>query len=52
MLHPDRLWAASIGAPGSVTLLDLTRDWWVGTRDVQARFGIAVDPDTMAKVQV
>ena len=35
MLHPERLWAASIGAPGSVTLLDPTRDWWVGTRDVE-----------------
>ena len=52
MLHPDRLWAASIGAPGSVTLLDPTRDWWVGTRDMQEHFGIAADPDAMAKVPV
>ena len=52
MLHPDRLWAASIGAPGSVTLLDPTRDWWVGTRDVETRFGIKIDPDAMAKVPV
>jgi poly(3-hydroxybutyrate) depolymerase len=52
MLHPDRLWACSIGAPGSVTLLDPTRDWWVGTRDVQARFGITIDPDAMARVPV
>ena len=52
MLHPDRLWAVSIGAPGSVTLLDPTRDWWVGTRDVEARFGVAVDPAAMAKVAV
>jgi len=52
MLHPDRLWAVSIGAPGSVTLLDPTRDWWVGTRDVQARFGITIDQDAMAKVPV
>ncbi len=52
MLHPDRLWAASIGAPGSVTLLDPTRDWWVGTRDVEARFGIRIDPAAMARVPV
>lgn len=52
MLHPDRLWAVSIGAPGSVTLLDPTRDWWVGTRDVQARFGIAIDQAAMAQVPV
>jgi len=52
MLHPDRLWAVSIGAPGSVTLLDPARDWWVGTRDVQARFGIEIDPAAMAQVPV
>jgi poly(3-hydroxybutyrate) depolymerase len=28
-LHPEKLWAVSIGAPGSVTLLDVNRDWWV-----------------------
>jgi len=52
MLHPDRLWAASIGAPGSVTLLDPARDWWVGIRDVEARFGIRIDPAAMARVPV
>ena len=52
MLHPDRLWAASIGAPGSVTLLDPTRDWWVGTRDVEARFGLRIDPAAIARVPV
>lgn len=39
ILHPEKLWAASIGAPGSVTLLDPDRDWWVGVRDVAERFG-------------
>lgn len=38
-LHPERLWALSIGAPGSVTLLDFTQDWWVGVRDFESRFG-------------
>jgi poly(3-hydroxybutyrate) depolymerase len=52
MLHPDRLWAASIGAPGSVTLLDPAQDWWVGTRDIQARFGIEIDTAAMARVPV
>lgn len=52
MLHPDRLWAACIGAPGSVTLLDPTRDWWVGTRNTEALFGIAVDPTALARVPV
>lgn len=50
MLHPDRLWAVSIGAPGSVTLLDPQRDWWVGTRNVGELFGHAVDTTAMARV--
>ena len=29
MLQPHKLWGVSIGAPGSVTLLDPSRDWWV-----------------------
>ncbi|GGJ42895.1 alpha/beta hydrolase [Neoroseomonas lacus] len=52
ILHPDRLWAASIGAPGSVTLLDPTRDWWVGVRDLQARFGVTFDAKALARVPV
>jgi poly(3-hydroxybutyrate) depolymerase len=34
LLQPQRLWAASLGAPGSVTLVDKRWDWWVGVRDV------------------
>jgi len=52
ILHPEKLWAASIGAPGSVTLLDPTRDWWVGVRDLKERFGIAFDAGALAKVPV
>jgi pimeloyl-ACP methyl ester carboxylesterase len=52
LLHPQRLWAASIGAPGSVTLLDQTRDWWVGTRNMQELFGIAPDIAAMKRVAV
>ncbi|GAB1584597.1 alpha/beta hydrolase [Phyllobacterium phragmitis] len=52
ILHPEKLWAASIGAPGSVTLLDPTRDWWVGIRDIESRFGKAFNPMELAKVPV
>ena len=37
-LHPDRLRAVSIGAPGTVTLPD-QRDWWVGTGGMETVFG-------------
>jgi len=52
LLHPGRLWAASIGAPGSVTRLDPTRDWWVGTRDVHERFGLDIDEEALRRVPV
>lgn len=52
MLQPQRLWAASIGAPGSVTLLDPTRDWWVGTRNMAELFGASPDVEAMRKVPV
>jgi poly(3-hydroxybutyrate) depolymerase len=52
ILHPGRLWAACIGASGSVTLLDPGRDWWVGIRDLQQQFGIAFDAAALARVPV
>jgi poly(3-hydroxybutyrate) depolymerase len=52
ILHPDRLWAASIGASGSVTLLDPERDWWVGIRDLKQRFGIAFNAAALRQVPV
>jgi dienelactone hydrolase len=51
-LHPDRLRAVSIGAPGRVTLLDDTKDWWLGTRDLEERSGIRVDAERLRGVPV
>jgi poly(3-hydroxybutyrate) depolymerase len=51
-LHPERLLAASIGAPGRVTLLDDAEDWWHGTRDMAKLFGRAPDVEEMRKVRV
>lgn len=52
LLHPERLWAASIGAPGSVTLLDEDRDWWVGVRNLKDLFGRPVDREALRRVAV
>lgn len=52
ILHPRRLWAACIGASGSVTLLDTKRDWWVGIRNLEEVFGIAFDREALARVPV
>jgi hypothetical protein len=51
-LHPRRLLGVSIGAPGVVTLLDESHDWWVGVRDLEHRFGIAPDFPPMREVPV
>lgn len=51
-LHPERLLAVAVGAPGSVTLLRNDRDYWVGIRDVEQVFGRPVDFDALRAVPV
>ena len=41
--HAERLSALSLAAPGRVTLLDDTFDWWSGLRDAEPLFGRAID---------
>ena len=52
LLRPERLWGVSVGAPGSVTLLDRQRDWWPGVRDIEQRFGTTIDPQRLAEVPI
>lgn len=51
-LHPDRLSAASVGAPGRVTLPDPELAWWHGVADLADRFGAGLDADAVARVPV
>ncbi len=51
-LHAARLAAVSIGAPGIVHTLDPHRDWFVGVRDVVARFGRDIDRDSLRGLPV
>ena len=51
-MHPQRLDAVSICSPGSVTLLDQQRDWWVGVADMEARFGRWLDLPAMRRTRV
>jgi poly(3-hydroxybutyrate) depolymerase len=39
LLHPERVLAAAIAAPGEVTLADDHVDWWAGVRDTAQLFG-------------
>lgn len=52
LLHPERLAAVSIGAAGRYTLLDSQTPWWLGTADLQQRFGVTPSPTAMAEVPV
>jgi len=52
LLHPERVLAASIGAPGEVTLLDDDLDWWAGVRDAKSLFGQAVQPAAIRRMPI
>jgi poly(3-hydroxybutyrate) depolymerase len=51
-LHPERLAAISIGAPGRITRLDPTKDWWLGLRGFDEIFGQQPDIAEMRQVPV
>ncbi len=51
-LHPHRLNAVSIGAPGMVTFIDDDSDWWVGTQNIYWKFNARMNPDAMRAVPV
>jgi poly(3-hydroxybutyrate) depolymerase len=50
LLHPQRVRAASIGAPGQVTLLDPDIPWHAGLQGVEERFGHAIDMTALRRV--
>lgn len=51
-LHPDRLAAVSIGAPGRITQLDDSLPWWLGTQGFEERFGQSIDFDALRRVPI
>lgn len=51
--HPDRLLGVSVAAPGTVTLPEVGRPWWVGTSDMQTILGgVPLRPDLLRNVAV
>ncbi|XXH02447.1 hypothetical protein Hte_008823 [Hypoxylon texense] len=51
-LHPERLAAVSIGAPGHVTVLDDSQNWPIGIKDVETLFGRPIDKGLVGKVPI
>lgn len=52
LLHPRRLGAVSIGAPGQITRPVADEGWWRGVADLAERFGIPFEPEMLARVPV
>lgn len=51
-LHPEKLAAISIGAPGLATKIDAQRPWFFGTGDFQKKFNQSINIEQMRKVPV
>lgn len=51
-LHPERVSAAVIAAPGSVTRISNEDCWWVGTKDTEKIFGCRVDTEALRKLRL
>lgn len=51
-LQPDKLRAISIGAPGGMTLIDPTTDYWAGTRNFNEIFGQSIDLAAIRRVPI
>lgn len=52
LLHPHRLAAVSLAAPGDVTPIDDAQDWPAGVRDVDECLGCRLDPRALRDVPV
>lgn len=52
LLHSERVVAASVAAPGEVTLPDDQACWWTGTRDVDELFDRPADVQALQQVAV
>ncbi|KAL7624728.1 hypothetical protein AAE478_006299 [Parahypoxylon ruwenzoriense] len=51
-LYPERLAAASVGAPGRPTFLEESQDWPAGIADVETLFNKTVDGGLVGKVPI
>ncbi|OJJ47730.1 hypothetical protein ASPZODRAFT_141300 [Penicilliopsis zonata CBS 506.65] len=51
-LHPERLHAVSVGAPGRVTLLDDQQAWPRGVADVEEVFQLKFHPERLREVEI
>lgn len=51
-LYPERLSAVSIGAPGTVTMLDHSASWPAGIANTEELFGLRVDKDLIKQVKI
>ncbi|MGV2872805.1 hypothetical protein [Colwellia sp. E150_009] len=46
-LHPDKISYLIIASPGSVTLIDTDKDWWVGLRNIEEKFDMVFNIESL-----
>ncbi len=51
-IHPEKLLGVSVGAPGSVTLLDDSKAWWPGIQNFEQIFGKPLNYSALREVMV
>jgi pimeloyl-ACP methyl ester carboxylesterase len=51
-LHPEKVAAASIGAPGLATKIDERRPWFFGTANMDKKLGAAINLEELRKVPI
>lgn len=52
LLHPERLHSIAIASPGSVTLINDQKNWWVGTADLEQKFGKKINLPHLKSVKI
>lgn len=52
LLHAERLWALSVGAPGTVTLLDDRLPYWAGTENLEQVLDAPMDLGALRQLPV
>ncbi|MCV0427447.1 MAG: hypothetical protein K5905_18465 [Roseibium sp.] len=51
IVRPDRIAAASIAAPGTISIPGLRDSWWRGTHDLQERFGSEFSLEQFSRIR-
>jgi len=52
LIHPHCLNSVVIAAPGTVTLIDDSKDWWMGTAGLENDFSFTLDRSALERINI